>query len=170
MVTTKKSMRANRRNRFQMKKDHCQWFYIPINGKYSIQWNKDGFTFWKRKGTGLIKPYKKKELNKLLSQGFSAYRVTVKYEIPVRYYILITIVNKKRNSTSNKVIVFDTGMRTFQTGFNSDGNFVEYLREEIKKQFALGKRMDALKYKIDKHYKASCASKKKKTQYKNRRM
>jgi putative transposase len=109
-------------------------------------------------------------LKKLSSQRFSDYRATVKYERPGGYYILIPIVIKKTNSPSNKVIAFDPGVRTFQTGFNSDGNFVEYGKGEIKKLFTLGKRMDALQSKIDKHYKESYSSKKEKIQYKSRRM
>jgi transposase len=90
-------------------------------------------------------------LKKLSSQKVSDYRVTVKYERLGRYYILITIVIKKTNSPNNKVIAFDSRVRTFQTGFGSDENFVEYGKEEIKKLFTFGKRIDALQSKIDKH-------------------
>jgi hypothetical protein len=57
----------------------------------------------------------------------------------VRHYILTPIVTTKRNSTSDRAIAFDPDMRAFQTGFNSDGNFVEYDKGEIKKLFCFGK-------------------------------
>jgi hypothetical protein len=60
-------------------------------------------------------------------------------------------------------------VRTFQTGFNSDSKFIEYEKNEINKTFALGKRIDTVQSKIDKHYKASYAFKKEMIQYKNRR-
>jgi hypothetical protein len=41
-----------------------------------------------------------------------------------------------------KAIAFDPGIRTFQIGFNSDENFLAYAKGEIKKLFALGKRID----------------------------
>lgn len=176
IATTKESLIAKHKNpiHFQMKrrtkKDSCQRFCIPTTGKYSIKWNKDGFIFWETKGTGLVKPYKKKELKKLPSRAFSEHKVVVKYERPGRYYLLIPLVTKKKNHASTKTIAFDPGVRTFQTGFNSDGNFVEYGKGEIKKLFTLGKRIDALQSKIDKHCKPSYTSKKEKIQYKNRRM
>jgi hypothetical protein len=72
-------------NHFQMKnrtkKESYQMFHIVNNGgNPSIKWSQEGLIFWKSEDTGLVKPYKKKELRKLPSQGCNQYKVTIKYE------------------------------------------------------------------------------------------
>jgi putative transposase len=152
------------------KKDSCQRVLIPNNGgNPSVRWNKEGFVFWSTKGTGIVRPYKKKELQKLPSEACSHHTVTLKYERPGRYYILIPVVTKKKEGKQEKSIALDPGVRTFQTGFSSDGNFVEYGKGDIKRLFILGKRMDKLQSKMDKHHKVSYLNKKERVKYKNRR-
>jgi hypothetical protein len=60
-------------------------------------------------------------------------------------------------------------VRTFHTGFTSDDSFVKYGRGDIMNLFVLGKRMDELQSKIDKHHKDSYLDKKERAKYKNRR-
>jgi transposase len=98
-----------------------------------------------------VGPYKKTELQKLPSEEYSYHVVILKYEILSRYYILIAIVTKKKKS--KKCIAFDLYAKTFQTGFSSDGSFMEYGKGDIKKLFVLGKKIAKLKSKMDKHKK-----------------
>jgi putative transposase len=154
------------------KKDLYQRFYVLNNGgKSSIKWTDKGFTFWSTKGVGIVKPYNKKELKKLPSCGSCDYKVTIKYESPGRYYLLIPLVTKKKQKQPNSgnVIAFDPGVRTFQTGYTDKGQFVEYGKENIGKLFSLGKKMNQLQSKIDRHIKPVYPSIKEKVQYKNRR-
>jgi hypothetical protein len=47
--------------RKKTKKDLSQRFNIVNNGENSsIKWDKDGFTFWRTKGTGLVRPYERR--------------------------------------------------------------------------------------------------------------
>jgi hypothetical protein len=103
----------------------------------------------------LVKTYKNKELMKLHSLQRSC--------------LLIPSIGKKKKDTRIKVISIDPGARTFETGFNLDGKFIEYEKDEINELFTLGKRISTLQSKIDKHYKASYVFKKERIQYKNRR-
>ncbi len=82
-----------------------------------VKWNNEGFIFWSTKGTGILRPYKKNELQKLRSEACSRHTVTLKYEGPGKYYILIPVVTKKKESKREKSIALDPGVRTFQTGF-----------------------------------------------------
>jgi transposase len=66
----------------------------------------------------------------------------VKYEKLGRYYLPIPLVIKKKENNENKIIAFDPGARTFQTGFTSEGSFVEYRKRRMKELFALGNKMD----------------------------
>jgi IS605 OrfB family transposase len=176
IAATKESLIAKHKNpnRFEIKrrtkKDVCQRFQIPVNGgNPSIKWNKEGFAFWSSKGTGLVKPYNKKELLKLPSEGTAYRTVVLRYERLGRYYLLIPLVTEKKENKNEKSIAFDPGVRTFLTGFSSDGNFVEYGKASIKRLFVLGKRMDELQSKIDKYRKVSYLDKKERVKYKNRR-
>ncbi len=74
IAATRESLIAKKKNpnHFQMKqrtkKDSCQRIFIPNNrGNPSVKWNEEGFVFWTTKGTGLVKAYNKKELQKLHS-------------------------------------------------------------------------------------------------------
>jgi putative transposase len=116
-----------------------------------------------------VKAYNKKELQKLPSAKCSHHTVTLKYQRPRRYYMLIPLVTKKKENKSKKSIAFGPGVTTFQTGFPSDGNFVEYRKGDIKMLFVLGKEMHKLQSRIDKHYKASYLNKKDTIKYKNGR-
>lgn len=83
--------------------------------------------------------------------------------------MLIPLITKKNEYKSEKIIAFDPGLRIFQTGFFSDGNFIEYRKGDIKKLFVLRKEMDKLQSRIDKHHKASYLNKKERIKYKNTR-
>jgi putative transposase len=83
---------------------------------------------------------------------------------------LIALITKKNKHKSSKTIVFDLGVRTFQTGFNSDGKFIQNGKIKVNKLFALGKRIDSLQSKTEKHYKACYANKKERIEYKKRRI
>ncbi len=50
-------------------------------------------------------------------------------------------------------IAFDPRISTFQIGFTNKSEFVEYGKQEIGKLFSLGKKMDKLQSRIDKHTK-----------------
>jgi IS605 OrfB family transposase len=177
IATTKESLKAKNlnQNNFWMKKrerkDMCQRVHMHVNGgRPSVTWNKDGFKFWPRTGVGIVRPYKQRELNRL-EQNECKFRVTIKYESPNRYFLLIPIVinKKKRKEKEESVIAFDPGVRTFQTGFTNKGHFVEYGKKGIGKLISLGKRMDKLKSKIDSHNKNSYSSRQERIQYKNQR-
>ncbi len=116
-----------------------------------------------------MKAYNKKELQKLSSARCSHHTVTLKYERPGSYYMLIPLITKKKENKSERSIAFEPDVRTFQTGFSSDGNFIEYEKGDTKKLFVLGKEMDKLQSRIDKHHKASYLNKKERIKYKNRR-
>jgi hypothetical protein len=69
-------------------------------------------------------PYKVRKLTK--SKGFeSKSRVTIKYESPNRYYLLIpfTFSKNKRSSGKESVIALDP---CFKTCFTTKRHFVEY--------------------------------------------
>jgi len=68
--------------------------------------------------------------------------------------MLIPLITKKKENKSEKIIAFDPDVRIFQTGFSSDGKFIEYGKGDIKKLFVFGKEMDKLQSRIDKHHKA----------------
>lgn len=176
IATTKESLKAKGKNPngFEMKKrtrkDNEQRVHISCNGKKpSIQWNEEGFTFWKTKGTGIVKLFKKKEFKKLSPEGCCHYEVILKYEKPGRYFLCIPELRKKKENKNERMIAFDPGVRTFQTGFDSEGNFVEYGKERIENIILLGKKMDHLQSKIDQHYNDSYSSKKERTLFKNLR-
>ena len=66
-----------------------------------------------------------KELDKLLQDSTTCnQRYTLKYEYPGRYYLIIPIIKKKQ--ANNNMIAFDPGVKTFQTGFDSNSNYIEY--------------------------------------------
>jgi len=102
IMSTKESLKAKNMNpnhfvtRKKERKDLCQMLHIHVNeGRASVTWSGKGFKFWSRTCIGVVKLYKVRELNKL--KGFECSRVTVKYESPNRYYLLIpVIVNKKK--------------------------------------------------------------------------
>jgi transposase len=80
------------------KNDNLQRVLISKNGgNPSIKWNKDEFVFRSTRGTGSVKPYKKKELMGLSPKGSSDYKVTLKYERSSRYCLLIPVVIKKQS-------------------------------------------------------------------------
>ncbi len=177
IATTKESLKAKNLNpnKFVMKKrerkDLCQRVHIDvIGGRPSITWTNEGFKFWSRTGVGIVKLYKQRELERLNGNECRS-RVTIKYESPNRYYllILITIIKKERTFEEESVIAFDPGVRTFQTGFTNKGQFVEYGKQEIGKLFSLGKKMDKLQSNISKHAKESYSSDQERLQYKNQR-
>ncbi len=177
IATSKESLKAKKMNpnNFVMKKrekkDLCQRVHIDVNGgRPSIRWTNECFTFWSKTGVGIVKPYRKRELKRLPGKKCTS-RVTIKYESTNRYYILIPILidKKQRNNEEKTVIAFDPGVRTFQTGFTNKGQFVEYGKQEIGRLFDLGKRMDKIQSKIDKHNKPSYTSIQERVQYKNQR-
>lgn len=84
IAATRESLIAKKRNqsRFQMKrrakKDSCQRVLTPNDGGNAyVKWNKNGFIFWSTKDTGLVKPYKRNELQKLPSEECSHHTVTL---------------------------------------------------------------------------------------------
>jgi transposase len=80
-------------------------------------------------------------LNKLI--GFECKnRVTIKYESPNSYYLLISVIvsKKKRSNDRENVIALDSVVRTFQTGFTTKGHFVEYGEQDIGKLLVLGRK------------------------------
>ena len=177
IAATKESIKARgmNPNNFTMKKrkkkDLCQRVHIDVNGgRPSIRWTKNGFSFWSSKGTGHVKPYHKRELNRLPGNECHS-RATIKYESPGKYYLLIPILidKKTRNTMKQSAIAFDPGVRTFQTGFNNKGQFVEYGKREIGKLFTLGKKMDKIQSKIDRHYKSFYSSVQERVQFKTQR-
>ncbi len=178
IATTKESLKAKKKNpnKFEMKKrskkDLHQSVHIDVNGgRPSVTWDKQGFKFWSRTGIGIVKPYRKRELKRLQGNG-ALHKATIKYETPNRYYLLIPIVTKKKTRTQEQVtsvIAFDPGVRTFQTGYTSQGSFVEYGKENINKIFCLGKQIDKLLSKIAKHTKQKYCDKREKQKYKNKR-
>ncbi len=97
------------------RKDLCQRVHTDVNEEgASVTWSHEGLKFWSRTCVGVMVSYKLKELNKL--KGFECKsRVTIKYESPNRYYLLIpVIVNKKKGSNEKEnVIALDSGVRTF---------------------------------------------------------
>jgi hypothetical protein len=60
---------------------------------------------------------------------------------------------KERSDKEHNMIAFDPGIRTFQIGFANMCQIVEYGKQEIGKLFSLGKKMDKLQSRIDKHTK-----------------
>jgi putative transposase len=78
-------------------------------------------------------------------------------------------LRKKKENENEKMIAFDPGIRTFQTGFDSDENFVKYGEGKIEKIILLAKKMDRSQSKIDQHYLDSYSSESEKKYYKNLR-
>jgi IS605 OrfB family transposase len=147
IASTKESLKAKGKNenQFEMKyrtrDDLNQRFHIDVNGGGpSITWNDKGFLFWKKSKIGIVRPWKKKkksfiELDKLKQYHPDKkvhYKVTIKYESPGRYHIVIPIV-KKKQAIENRTgaVSFDPGVRCFQTGFNSKNQFIEYGKKQV---------------------------------------
>lgn len=180
IATTKESLKTKKKNsnhfkmRKRSKKGLYQRVHIDVNGgKPSVTWNNEGFKFWSKTGIGIVKPYRKRELKRLQGNECN-YKATIKHESPNRYYLLLPVVvkkKKKKDKMTNeiRVIAFDPGVRTFQTGYTNKGNFVEYGKGDISKIICLGKQIDKLRSKIDKYCKEKYTSKKEKRSYKHKR-
>jgi putative transposase len=80
-------------------------------------------------------------------------QVKLTWERPNRYYLCFTYAKKKKSAilTENKkIIALDPGVRTFQTGYDTEGIFHEFGRGDVSRIFRLGRRLDKL---ISKLYK-----------------
>ncbi len=177
IATTKESLKAKGMNpnnlamKKREKRDSFQRVHIDVDGgNPSTKWTKTGFKFWPTKGTGLVKPYRKREVNRLPVNECDS-KATIKFESSNRYYLLVPILidKKPRANEEKKVIAFDPGVRTFQTGLNNKGQFVEYGKQEIGKLFTYGKKMDKIQSKIDRHNNVSYSSIEERVQFKNQR-
>jgi hypothetical protein len=105
-----------------------------------VKWNEEEFVFWTTKGTGLMKAYNKKELQKLPTTRCSHHNVTLKYERPGRYYMLIPLITKKKANKSEKSTAFDPGVRTFKLVFPLMENLLSMEREISKSYLSWERR------------------------------
>jgi transposase len=193
VASAKESLKAKRQkghsvpNQPEMQRknrdDASQHVTITVNGrKPSVKWTNEGFVFWKATGFGLLKPCRKKEMNKLTKQnnGNSECKMsaTLKYERPGHYYMIIPIIVKKKNKSdeATDIIAFDPGVRTFQVGFDNTGRVIEYRKSNdnttkggVFQIYKLGLMIDRLKSKIDRHKKERYKDKKERERYKNHR-
>jgi transposase len=95
--------------------------------------------------------------------------VTVKYESPGRWFMIFPYTKKKtqKSEFAQSIIALDPGIRTFQAGYDSHGQFTEYGTGDIERVFVYGKKMDRLQSKIDKHYKEFYENKEDRIKFKN---
>jgi len=177
------SVLAKAEIKYKTRDDATQHVTIYVNGgKPSVNWDNSGFTFWKTTAFGVLKPCRKQEMKKLTERNGDIKECkmscTLKYERPGRYYMIIPIVVKKKQThqEATDVIAFDPGVRTFQVGFDNSGRIVEYGKSNddttkggVFQIYKLGLAMDRLHSKIDTHSKVAYEKKKEREQYKNRR-
>jgi len=84
--------------------------------------------------------------------------------------LIPVIVNKKKRSNGKEnVIALDAYVRTFQTGVSTKGHFMEFEKQDIGKLFVLGKKIDKIQSKIDKHKKGRYSSVEERTLYNSRK-
>jgi hypothetical protein len=67
------------------------------------------------------------------------------------------------------VIALDPGVRTFQTGFNNNGDFCKFGHLAIEKIFICGKKMDKLHSKVSRLYKTKYEDREDRIHHKNLR-
>ena len=84
-------------------------------------------------------------------------------------YLIIPIIKKKQSNPNNNMIAFDPGIKTFQTGFDSNSNYVEYGKGDFKRLFRLTLQIDKLTSKVDTHHKENYSSQKEYRKYKSQR-
>ncbi len=154
--TKKIKLTPNMKERSQ--NDH-QRVIIPMNGgKPSIRWDYDkkkekgGFLFW-TSYIGKIKVKQKRELKRLtelIPEQSSDNSAILKYESPGRYYMIISYKTKiKKRENNNKIVALDPGVRTFQTGFDNNGDFKEFGNGDVSKLFKQTLACDKLQSQID---------------------
>lgn len=160
--------------KFQMKyssqHDNDQRFYVDCNGgKPSCGFDDQGFYFWPRTVPGMVPVFRRRELKRLkglLPDLATKNQITIKYERPNRWFIIVsypvvsTFVGASETVPApqtiptpftaqapapvpRRVIALDPGVRTFMTGYTNTHQGVKYAD-----QFA--SRLGQLHVKIDK--------------------
>jgi putative transposase len=107
-------------------------------------------------------------LKKLCGEEGCKKEVTVKYEYG-KYYMVFPFVYKKQTTRLNGIIALDPGVRCFQTGYDLEGRFIEYGKQDISRIFEYGLKMDELCSRIAKTKQDKYTNKKEREQFKNKR-
>lgn len=141
---------------YRTKNDHCQRFLIPVNGgRASVQFGEGCFTFWPSKNIGIVRPKSNKDFKRLKElHGDSGcwMTVTVKFESG-KWFMCFPYIKKKISHVETRpVVALDPGIRTFQSGYDSTGRFINYGSGDIQRIFAYGKKIDRLQSKLDLTY------------------
>lgn len=125
---------SNNATLYKQRNDPVQTFSIPIQ---LFCWNEQNFIIGNNSeymDIGPICPYKKNEFSKMKQYiskiSSKSDMVTFQYERPGRYYVIIpyqTHMKQKNNCCSKKdIIALDPGVKTFQTGYDSQGIFQDH--------------------------------------------
>jgi len=133
---------------------------IPKNGgQPSVKWSYDknepkgGFIVWPTYIKGEIKVKQKRELKRLtdlIPEKGCDYTAILKYESPGRYYMIVPFKMKiKKREPNGKIIALDPGVRTFQTGFDNNGDFKEFGKGDFSKIFKESLECSKIQSKID---------------------
>jgi IS605 OrfB family transposase len=195
ITSTKESLKSKGKPlRFEMKKRDQNRLRksidIPVNGgNPSLKWDDTGFYFWPSK-INRVKVKFKRELEKLNQyfldgvfnsrpkskqkgepskfQGQCHCTVTLKYESPGRYYMIVPILKRQTKTEPRnenfKFISFDPGVKTFQTGMDHEGNIIEIGKESINRICSITKKANQFQSK-----EAKSKNKKKRKKYKKQK-
>lgn len=159
--------------------DKFQRIIIPkAGGNPSVKWTYDknskdnGFQVWPT-FIGNIKVKQQRELRRLseiIHEKSSDYSAILKYESPAKYYMIITYKTEIQHRKNNqKIIALDPGVRTFQTGFDNNGDFKEFGKKDVSRLFKQTLACDKLQSQINTSKPTEEHSSKEKKKLKNKR-
>jgi len=176
---SKKEINLNPKMKERSQNDKFQRIIIPKSGgNPSVKWTYDeksegnGFKVWPN-FIGNIKVKQKRELRRLteiIPSKSSDYSSVLKYESPGKYYMIIIYKTKIQQKNNNqKIIALDPGVRTFQTGFDNNGDFREFGKKDVSRLFKETLACDKLQSQIDTSKATKKHSSKEKKNLKNKR-
>jgi transposase len=150
---------AELEQRFALKKrsvhDRSQRFHIDTNGGLpSTRWTDTGFVFLKKHMKyEELRVFRRRELEKLTTLvGIqnTHNRVTLKYERPGRWYLVVPVDVPKTTTMAldndeARVVALDPGVRTFLTGVDTEGQALEYgTAKTTARMYSLALQVDRL--------------------------